>query len=436
MIIKQSEFYKLLESETVEERLDDEPTKQSKSDENEDPLEDDFVVVKIESIDESYEEDLEVPVLEITQNDDECSQLFDSSKQNIAEHVKESHASKPKRYNCNHCSYNASKPIRLESHCLRYHNTSPPKTERRKQKVKVEMKKRKQCPECGILVKNLSEHQKIIHHQLKRFCCDFCNYSCYFKTKITRHLQRHIPKHLREQFPCDECNFVATRKDALKSHVLTMHQKAREKTCLCIECGKSFYNRSQLNIHNKSVHEKVRNHLCNLCGKSFFNSKDLDMHNSRHGEKNLACEVCGNLFYCNLDLRRHLKIHSDPTISCELCNKKFYTNSKLKMHVKIRHEGAKDYFCDYCSSRFLQTYISVNESSLNYFFVFSFRFSQYNNLKRHVNSVHKSLKINCLVPGCNYSVARKDKYKNHLASQHKFLDEKTKETILKSVKFE
>jgi hypothetical protein len=69
-------------------------------------------------------------------------------------------------------------------------------------------------------------------------------------------------------------------------------------------------------------------------------------------------------------------------------------------------------------------------------YTFSSRFSQYNNLKRHVNSVHKSLRINCLIPGCNYSVARKDKYKNHLASQHKFLDDKTKESIMKTVKFE
>lgn len=257
-----------------------------------------------------------------------------------------------KRYFCDKCSYSAAKPNRLERHCQKIHQNSAPKVERKNRITSTESKSRKQCPTCGIFVKNLSEHQKMVHVQVKRFCCDFCNYSCYFKTKITRHIQRHIPKHLREQFPCEmkDCNFFATRKDALKSHILTMHQTVREKICLCIECGKSFYNKSQLNIHVKAVHEKVKNHLCNLCGKSFFNIKDMEMHVKRHGVKDMACEICGNLFYCSLDLRRHLKIHSEPTISCEMtgCSKRFYTNSKLKMHIKIRHEGAKDYFCDYC----------------------------------------------------------------------------------------
>lgn len=334
-----------------------------------------------------------------------CFELF--SSENIDRHVNEKHLrlSLPKNFQCSLTTEKSLKTHKTAARAPLKANT-------------IETKPRKQCPTCGIFVKNLSEHQKMVHIQVKRFCCDFCNYSCYFKTKITRHLQRHIPKHLREQFPCEieDCNFFATRKDALKSHILTMHQKVREKVCLCIECGKNFYNKSQLNIHVKAVHDKIKNHLCNLCGKSFFNVKDMEMHVKRHGVKNTACEICGNLFYCSLDLRRHMKIHSEPTIECDFpgCSKRFYTNSKLKMHVKIRHEGAKDYFCDYCSSRF----------------------SQYNNLKRHVNSVHKSLRINCLVPGCTYSVARKDKYKNHLTSQHKFLDEKSRESILKSVKFE
>lgn len=279
-------------------------------------------------------------------------QLVESSI--VTEDLEESNAlSLPsKRHFCDKCSYNAAKPARLESHCQKVHNTSSPKPERRKQKEIAAGKKRKCCPECGVLVKNLSEHQKIIHNQIKRFCCDFCSYSCYFKTKILRHILRHIPKQWREQFPCPEkdCKFTASRKDALKSHTLTMHLESREKNCLCKDCGRSFYNRSQLNIHCKSVHQKIRNHLCSHCGKSFFNSKDLEMHALRHGVKSLACEICKNLFYCSLDLKRHMKIHSDPTIFCEIsgCNKKFYTNSKLKMHIKIRHEGEKNFFCDYC----------------------------------------------------------------------------------------
>lgn len=326
LIRKQNKFYEFIESETIEERLDESLLKY-------DPLED-FSEVKVEIFEgSSYGNDIVRPKSDLM------------STVEVKNHSKDSR----RFYNCDKCSYHSLKFCRLEIHTRKIHKTAAKKPERSKQKVEV--KTRKQCPECGILVKNLSEHEKIIHQSLKRFCCDFCNYSCYFKTKIQRHLQRHIPKHRRLQFPCNECNFFASRKDALKSHQVTMHQKTREKSFLCKECGKSFYNRSQLNIHTKSVHEKVRNHLCNLCGKSFFNSKDLEMHVKRHGEKNLACDICGNLFYCSLDLKRHLKIHSEPLVSCgfEGCNKKFYTNSKLKTHIKVRHEGIKDFFqCDFC----------------------------------------------------------------------------------------
>lgn len=320
LVKKQNQFYEFIESETIEERLEDEKITSS-----EDPLED-FLEVKVE--------ECEIIVEDVEDNDQKSV-----TKSNDQLHVS-------KRFNCNQCNYTCAKTQRLTNHCKKIHNSSPPKAN----KQIIAKKKKKQCFECGIFVKNLSEHQKIIHHQLKRFCCDFCNYSCYFKTKITRHLQKHIPKHLRQQYPCTACEFKCTRRDSLKSHFLTMHQESRQKNCLCKECGKTFYNRSQLNIHTKAVHEKIRNHLCNLCGKSFFNSKDLEMHEKRHGQKNLACEICGNLFFCTLDLKRHFKIHSEPTIACEIegCSKKFYTNSKLKIHVKIRHEGAKDFFCDYC----------------------------------------------------------------------------------------
>jgi hypothetical protein len=312
LISKQTKFYEFIDNETIEERLDEVLMKSC------DPLEGEL--------------ELKVEILE------DNSLAFDYQEIESIEQLKEA-----KSFSC---SYEST--TRVLTHCKDFHNSSAKKP---KQKMaRVEAKVRRQCPECGILVKNLSEHQKIIHQSLKRFCCDFCDYSCYFKTKITRHLQRHIPKHRRKQFPCSECSFTASRKDALKSHVLTMHSSRRQKNFLCKECGKTFYNRSQLNIHTKAVHEKIRNHLCNLCGKSFFNSKDLEMHVKRHGEKNLACDVCGNLFFCTLDLKRHSKIHSEPAVPCEFegCEKKFYTNSKMKTHIKVRHQGAKDFFCDYC----------------------------------------------------------------------------------------
>lgn len=336
---------------------------------------DEFVIEESSTCEEGIVEDLaECP---------ECFNLFESAKisKHIATHTKSS---------LHH------------SHCQKARNNDDTK--------------RKQCVICGLLVKNLVEHVKITHSQIKRFYCDICNYSCYFKTKISRHILKHIPKAHRELFKCSQCAFECSRKDALKAHMLTMH-RTRKRDFNCPNCDKSFFNKSQLNIHTKAVHEKIRNNTCTICGKSFFNVKDLSMHETRHFEKKIKCGQCDSLFYCTVDLRRHTKNrHTAANISCEFpdCGKKFHCNSKLKAHIKTRHEHLKEYLCSYCEANF----------------------SQYNNLKRHVDSVHKALRIACVIPNCNYSVSRKDKYKNHLISQHKFIDEKTRNSILKNIKLE
>jgi KRAB domain-containing zinc finger protein len=334
----------------------------------------------------------------------ECFNLFESNKiaKHIASHTKQS-------FSCDQCDYTASKLNQLENHCQKVHE---------KESCSAKVVKRKQCVICGMLVKNLQEHVKLTHSQIKRFYCDNCNYSCYFKTKINRHIQKHIPKSERKLFKCTEkeCPFECSRKDALKSHILTMHQTDRKRSFDCRLCDKAFFNKSQLGIHTKAVHEKIRTNTCSICGKSFFNAKDLSMHETRHFEKKEKCSECDALFYCTVDLKRHIKNrHTAPNIECEFpeCGKKFHSNSKLKAHIKTRHEHLKDFLCSFCDSTF----------------------SQYNNLKRHIDSVHKALRIACVIQNCNYSVSRKDKYKNHLISQHKF-DEKTRNSILKNIKFE
>jgi len=283
--------------------------------------------------------------------------------------------------------------------------------------IKKPASKRKQCPTCGILVKNLSDHLRCHSEpRIRRYHCDHCSYSCYFKTKISRHLQKHLPKSLRQQFPCNVCSFIATRKDSLKQHQQTVHEE-RSKNFLC-DCGKSFHNHNYLKIHVKTVHLKIRNHLCNVCGKGFYNYKDMFSHAQRHEDKKLSCPTCRRLFSCELDLRRHEKRHQEPAFCCNFgdCDRKFFTNSNLKNHMSTKHGDGlkKHHLCHLCSSTF----------------------SQHNNLKRHMDSVHKSLRISCLVKGCSYSVARKDKFKNHLTSQHKFLDEQAREAILKNIKLE
>lgn len=319
------------------------------------------------------------------------------------------------QHSCYGCSYSSPKFNRLKKHCQKVHKTEPII----KQKlIKSRIDEKQQCSVCGSFVKNLAEHLKFTHNQAKKsFYCDHCSYSCYFKTKIERHLQKHVPKEFRNLIKCPECSFLCSRKDALKSHIMTMHQVDRQKIYDCSHCKKSFYNTSQLNIHIKSVHQNIRNHLCQHCGKGFFTPKDLKIHFARHFEKNEKCLECEAVFFCKVDLQRHVRHkHMPASIVCPIseCQRKFHTNSQLKTHIKTRHENLKEFICNYCGSSF----------------------GQYNNMKRHIDSIHKSLRIYCPIDNCAYSITRKDKYKIHLNKAHKDIDEKMREIVFKNVKYE
>ncbi|KAL7030680.1 hypothetical protein ACKWTF_006748 [Chironomus riparius] len=342
----------------------------------------------------------------------ECPQCFDLFEHaEFTKHI-QTHQN---RHSCHSCSYSSPKFDRLQKHCLKVHKTEATIKEKL---IKNKVDEKQQCAVCGSFVKNLIEHLKFTHNQAKKsFYCDHCSYSCYFKTKIERHLQKHIPKEFRNLIKCPDCSFLCSRKDALKSHIMTMHQINRQKIYDCQHCKKSFYNTSQLNIHTKSVHQNIRNHLCQYCGKAFFTTKDLKIHSARHFEKNEKCSECDAVFFCRVDLRRHVRHkHMPASIICQIqnCQLKFHTNSQLKTHIKTRHEHLKQYICNFCGSSF----------------------AQYNNMKRHIDSVHKALRIHCPVDNCTYSITRKDKYKTHLIKAHKNIDEKMREIVLKNVKYE
>lgn len=114
----------------------------------------------------------------------------------LPSHIPDKHSSVSSRLQCNKCSYSSAQPDRLEVHSQKCHLIEVLEISKQK-RFKIDYKKRKQCPVCGIFMKNLSEHQKMVHNQVKRFICDFCNYSCYFKVifliaQILKKFQSHL----------------------------------------------------------------------------------------------------------------------------------------------------------------------------------------------------------------------------------------------------
>ncbi|XP_070502446.1 uncharacterized protein [Chironomus tepperi] len=285
-------------------------------------------------------------------------------------------------------------------------------------KPKKKKREKKECTLCGSKVKNLKEHFKYTHNQVsKKYFCDKCSFGCYFKHKIEIHVQQHIPKQYRDLIECAHCEFKCSRKDTLKKHFTSFHTAfSREKNVLCTECDKAYYSISQLNNHIRNIHHNIRNYGCPHCEKKFFTTKDLNLHVPRHFDKKEKCPRCDLMFYTVAEVRSHIKrVHLPPTVSCsyEGCEKKFATNEMMKKHVKIRHQKLKEFVCVECGCPF----------------------AQYNTMKRHMDTVHRSLRVQCPVENCGFSMKRKEKFRQHLIKYHKELDEEAREAAIKSLEY-
>lgn len=87
---------------------------------------------------------------------------------------------------------------------------------------------KKQCGFCGKLLRSnyLNDHIKSIHLGIKRFTCDFCLKSKFYKSDLKKHLMTHLRRHIR----------VKSERD-------------RSFKCEFEGCNKSFCLRSSLRIH-------------------------------------------------------------------------------------------------------------------------------------------------------------------------------------------
>lgn len=118
---------------------------------------------------------------------------------------------------CDICGRVYPTPAKQRAHNKRYH-TPEYQAYMKKHRMKYFKNKAPQvCPECGSLVKSLTNHMKI-----------------------------HT-----DQFPCELCGRIFSRKDAYQSH---MRVHTGEKPFLCYVCGQSFKQQGDRNKHMRKLH--------------------------------------------------------------------------------------------------------------------------------------------------------------------------------------
>ena len=87
-----------------------------------------------------------------------------------------------------------------------------------------------------------------------QFQCEFCEYRCSKKDRLTRHV-RNV--HYKEKpFGCELCDASFGRKDKMKRHMATVH--SQERPYKCDFCAHSSGRKDKIREHIQSVHLKNR----------------------------------------------------------------------------------------------------------------------------------------------------------------------------------
>jgi len=107
-----------------------------------------------------------------------------------------------------------------------------------------ELPSKEKCTTCDINVKNLYQHNRLVHGA-KKFACDQCEY----KTTGTRDLGRHVKAvHDKLKRVCPECGLLIAAEH-LRAHLKTAHGP---RNLSCDLCQKLFATKDDLKRHRRT----------------------------------------------------------------------------------------------------------------------------------------------------------------------------------------
>jgi hypothetical protein len=255
------------------------------------------------------------------------------------------------------------------------------------------------CKICGIVVKDMKQHIKLVHRVKKiTVACKICNKTYKNEFLLARHLVTH-----NKQFECRICNRRYATAYELKIH-LKIHNNLREFECKI--CFKGFNHPTTLRRHvithdqNRKKNLK-KSHQCEHCDYATCFKSCLKKHQKVHDEnriKSLKCPECDHTTDKKQSLRTHMQIHNPyrATFSCFQCDYKATLHAHLRKHMQTHNlDRVKDQKCPHCEKSFYDKCV----------------------LNSHVK-IHNENRVMFPCSQCNHKTASKHNLKAHITRKH------------------
>uniref|UniRef100_A0A8D8IDH3 Zinc finger protein 317 n=2 Tax=Culex pipiens TaxID=7175 RepID=A0A8D8IDH3_CULPI len=158
------------------------------------------------------------------------------------------------------------------------------------------------------------------HTRERKYPCSYCGavYDSWMGKNY--HEKAHIAEINNISYDCDKCEATFSAEKNLRNHVKFKHLNMRKLQCL--DCDFSTITKVRLRNHVRSIHSKERPFRCPYCNFTSNSNTGYFIHFKRHKksgeatEYRIKCGYCEEMFSKDAALEKHIvREHPDRAIT-------------------------------------------------------------------------------------------------------------------------
>lgn len=175
------------------------------------------------------------------------------------------------------------------------------------------------CPRRFNTRPQLNQHRNR-HTQARKYPCSYCDAVLSTWKNHDYHVKKHIVEMNNLSFNCDQCDAKFKVEKNLRDHIKFKHNNMRKYQCS--QCDFATINKVRLRNHVRSIHSQERPFQCPYCNFTSNSNTGYFIHFKRHKksgeatEYTIKCGYCEETFLKDSHFEKHIvQAHPDRAIT-------------------------------------------------------------------------------------------------------------------------